>query len=307
MDEVIFKARNLSKKYGKEYALKNAELQIKKGEIYGLVGRNGAGKTTLLKIISGLIHSTEGEIELFGETSKEKLSEVRHRTGSMIETPGFFSYLSARKNLEYYRIQRGIAEKNAVDISLELVGLQNAKDKKFKNFSMGMKQRLGMALAIMGSPDFLILDEPINGLDPEGIVEIRKVLMILNKEKNTTIIISSHILSELSYLATFYGFIDKGKFIEQVSSKALEKKCKKCLSLKVSDTSRASVIIENEFKCSEYEVLNDGEIKIYQNYDKPEVISEMLIKSGVKLFSMNQIGFNLEDYFIDLIGSDKND
>lgn len=306
MSEVVLRTKNLTKQYGNQIAANNLNIEVKRGEIYGLVGKNGAGKTTLLRMISGLSNSTSGEIELFNETSKEGLGKARMRSGCIIETPCFFPYLSARKNLEYYRIQRAIVEKSIVDFALEFVGLNDTGNKKFKNFSLGMKQRLGLALAIMASPDLLILDEPINGLDPEGIKKIREILLKLNREKNTTIIISSHILGELSQLATNYGFINKGELLEQISAKELKEKCKNCLSIKVSDTEKAVIVIENQFGCSQYEVRSGNEIRLYEKIDEPDIISEMLIKRGIKLFSMYQMGFNLEDYFINLIGGNKN-
>ena len=306
MAEIVLRTKNLTKQYGNQIAANNLNIEVKRGEIYGLVGKNGAGKTTLLKMVSGLIGPTSGELELFNETSKEGLNKARRRSGSIIETPCFFPYLSARKNLEYYRIQRGIVEKNIVDFALEFVGLNDTGNKKFKDFSLGMKQRLGLALAIMASPDLLILDEPINGLDPEGIKKIREILLKLNREKNTTIIISSHILGELSQLATNYGFINKGELVEQVSARALKEKCKNCLSIKVNDTEKSAIIIENEFECSKYEVRSGNEIRLYEKIDSPEIISQMLIEHGIKLFCMYQMGFNLEDYFINLIGGNKN-
>lgn len=197
-------------------------------------------------------------------------------------------------------------EKNITNFALEFVGLNDTGNKKFKNFSLGMKQRLGLALVIMASPDLLILDEPINGLDPEGIKKIREILFKLNREKNTNIIISSHILGELSQLATNYDFINKGELIEQISAKELKEKCKNCLSIKVNDTEKAAIIIENEFECSKYEVRSGNEIRLYEKIDKPDIISQMLIERGIKLFSIYQMGFNLEDYFINLIGDNKN-
>ncbi|ERI93720.1 putative bacitracin ABC transporter, ATP-binding protein BcrA [Clostridiales bacterium oral taxon 876 str. F0540] len=305
MTNTVIKTKNLTKKYRNHLAVNNADLEIKQGEIFGLVGKNGAGKTTLLRMITGLTIPTSGEIELFQETSNEGLNKSRMRTGSIIETPSFFPYLSARKNLEYYRIQRGIAEKNVVDDTLKIVGLDNTGNKKFKNFSLGMKQRLGLALAIMASPDLLILDEPINGLDPTGIVEFRDILLKLNRERNITIIISSHILSELAQLATSFGFINDGRFIEQISSKDLEEKCRSSVSVKVSSTEKASAVIEKQLGSTKYEVLNGNEIRIYDYINKPEVVADALINNGIKLYSLNQLGANLENYFIDLIGGSK--
>lgn len=302
----MLKTKNLSKKYKKHLAVNSANLEVKQGDIYGLVGKNGAGKTTLLRMISGLTMPTSGEVEMFGEASKSGIGRSRMRTGCIIETPSFFPYLSAKKNLEYYRIQRGIVEPQAVDEVLKIVGLDDVGNKRFKNFSLGMKQRLGLALSIMASPDMLILDEPINGLDPTGIVEFREILLKLNREKNVTIIISSHILSELSQLATTYGFIHNGEFVEQISAKQLEEKCKSCIAIKVDSTEKAAVIIEKQLKTERYEVLNGNEIRIYEHIDKPEIIVKELVMNGVLVSSVNEKGTNLEDYFINLIGGNHN-
>ncbi|WML33161.1 ABC transporter ATP-binding protein [Clostridium sp. OS1-26] len=307
MNATVLKTKNLTKKYRSYAAVNNVNMEIKQGEIYGLVGKNGAGKTTLLRMITGLTMPTKGEIQIFDETSEAGLSKARMRTGCIIETPDFFPYLSARKNLEYYGIQRGIVENEAANHALEIVGLLNTEKKKFKNFSLGMKQRLGLALAIMASPDLLILDEPINGLDPTGIVEVRDILLKLNRERNTTIIISSHILSELSQLATTYGFIHKGEFIEQISAADLKEKCKNYLSIKVNNTEKAVALIENQLKCSNYEVLGDNEIRLYEKVDKPELISMAIVNNGIMLYSICQMGSQLEDYFINLVGGNKHD
>lgn len=304
--DTILKTKNLTKKYHNQLAVNNVNMEIKQGDIYGLVGKNGAGKTTLLRMISGLTMPSSGEIDLFNETSSQGLNKSRMRTGAIIETPSFFPYLSARKNLEYYRIQRGIAEKDSIDYALKIVGLHDTGNKKFKNFSLGMKQRLGLALTIMSSPDILILDEPINGLDPTGIVEFREILLKLNRERNTTILISSHILSELSQLATTYGFIHNGVFLEQLSSEELSNKCRKALAIKVSDTAKAATIIERELGSSEYEILNDNEIKLYDLMNVPEKVSKVLINNNIMLYSMSSEGVNLENYFINLIGGGHN-
>jgi ABC-2 type transport system ATP-binding protein len=304
--DTILRTKNLTKKYRNQLAVNNVNMEIKQGDIYGLVGKNGAGKTTLLRMISGLTMPSSGEIDLFNETSSQGLNKSRMRTGAIIETPSFFSYLSARKNLEYYRIQRGIAEKDSIDYALKIVGLNDTGNKKFKNFSLGMKQRLGLALTIMSSPDMLILDEPINGLDPTGIVEFREILLKLNRERNTTILISSHILGELSQLATTYGFIHNGVFLEQVSSKELSDNCRKALAITVNDTAKAAVILERELGSSEYEILNNNEIRLYDLIDVPEKVSKVLINNNIMLYSMSSEGVNLESYFINLIGGGHN-
>lgn len=302
--EVVLKTNNLTKKYHNQIALNNVNIEVKKGDIFGLIGKNGAGKTTLLKMICGLTIPYSGEINLFHETTNKGLNKSRTRIGSIIETPSFFPYLSARKNLEYYMIQRGIAEKDSIDYSLKVVGLQDVGNKKFKNFSLGMKQRLGLALTIMSNPDLLILDEPINGLDSTGIAEFREILLKLNREKHTTIIISSHILSELSQLANTYGFINNGILIEQISAKELNNKCRKSLNIKVNNTEKAVAIIEREFGELEYEILNDNKIKLYNVTDIPEKISKVLINNEILLFSISLEGASLENYFINLIGEE---
>lgn len=305
MKDTVLKTKDLSKKYKKTFAVDHVNIEINKGDIYGLVGKNGAGKTTLLRMITGLIVPTSGDMELFNETSSEGLNKARMRTGCIIETPSFYPYLSARKNLEYYRIQKGIVENNVIDEVLSIVGLSEVGNKKFKNFSLGMKQRLGLALAMMANPDVLILDEPINGLDPTGIVEFREILLKLNRERNVTIIISSHILTELEQLATTYGFIHEGKFIEQISAKNLEEKCKSCLAIKVKNTNNAVVVLETKLNTTNYEVLNNNEIKLYDYLEEPELVVETLVNNGVKVSSIVQTGTNLEDYFIKLVGGNR--
>ena len=306
MKESVLITRNLSKHYGKFEALKSTSIDIKKGEIYGLVGKNGAGKTTLLRMIAGQTMPTSGEVELFSETTPKGLDDSRKRIGAMIETPSFFPYLTAAENLEYYRIQRGIPDSDCIKQLLKEVGLSDTKKKKFKSFSLGMKQRLGLALAMMNNPDFLVLDEPINGLDPMGIVEIRNLLLKLNQEKNITIIISSHILTELSSIATEYGFIDKGNLIEQISAEELKEKCKECIEVNVNNAEKVAVLLENKLDCHEYEILPNNIIRIYRFTDKTSKISSLIINNGIELNSMVVKGTSLEDYFVSLVGGDIN-
>lgn len=302
MAEVIIKTKAITKQYGNFAAVDRLDIEVNRGEIYGLVGKNGAGKTTLLKMISGLTLPTSGELQLFSQTSKSELCRVRSHTGSIIETPGFFPYLSAEKNLEYYRIQMGIRNNECVKESLQFVGLSDTGKKRFKNFSLGMKQRLGLALAIMGNPELLILDEPINGLDPMGMAEFREMILKLNHEKNTTILISSHILGELSQIATTYGFIHNGKMVEHISAAMLEEKCKRCLIIKVSDTNKAADILKREFSCSNFQILNTNEMQIEEFLDTPEILVQSFIKNDVMVSNVNQSGLNLEEYFIELVG-----
>ncbi len=302
MKEVILKTYNITKKYGNQVAVNNVNMTIKKGEIYGFIGQNGAGKTTLIRLITGLIHKTGGEIELLGATGEAELNKSRTMIGSLIETPSFYTNMTARENLEVSRLVRNIPGKKCIDEVLELVGLKDVEKKKVKNFSLGMRQRLGIANALMGNPKLLILDEPINGLDPMGIVEIRELLKKINKEKDMTILISSHILSELSELATTYGIISNGKLIEEITAEELAEKCRQYIDLKVDDTSRAVTLLERELGISDYEVLEDKKIKVFSNLENVGEVNSILSKSGVIVESISIKGENLEEYFMNKIG-----
>lgn len=302
MKEVILKTYNITKKYGNQVAVNNVNMTIKKGEIYGFIGQNGAGKTTLIRLITGLIHKTGGEIELLGATGENELNKSRTMVGSLIETPSFYTNMTARENLEVSRLVRNIPGKKCIDEVLELVGLKDVEKKKVKNFSLGMRQRLGIANALMGNPKLLILDEPINGLDPMGIVEIRELLKKINKEKDMTILISSHILSELSELATTYGIISNGKLIEEITAEKLAEKCRQYIDLKVDDTSRAVTLLERELGISDYEVLEDKKIKVFSNLENVGEVNSILSKSGVIVQSISIKGENLEEYFMNKIG-----
>ena len=302
MADAILTTRGLTKRYGSAVAADHIALTLEEGQIYGLVGRNGAGKTTIIRMITAQTLPSEGTITLFGASAPRELERMRERTGAMVETPSFYPYLTARENLEYYRIQRGIPGRDAVEEALELSGLTDTGKKRFKHFSLGMKQRLGLALALMNRPDFLLLDEPINGLDPEGIVEFRNLLLRLNREQHTTILISSHILSELANLATCYGFLDHGVMLEQISAQALEEKCRACLELHVDDAARASLVLERRLGELDYEVLNAQTIRLYSRLDQPESVTRALVEEGVGLCALESRGANLEDYFLRLIG-----
>lgn len=305
MSETVIQTRNISKCYGKFAAVSDMSIRVNRGDIYALVGQNGAGKTTLLKLVCGLTPPTGGELELFGETSERQLELARSHMGTMIETPGFFPYLSAKDNLEYYRIQRG-GRKGNVDEALEFVGLAQTGNKKFKNFSLGMKQRLGLALAVMDDPELLILDEPINGLDPMGIKEFRDIILKLNREKQTTVLISSHILGELSQIATTYGFISKGKIVEHVSSEELKEKCRSFLQIKVDNTALASDILKNKFSVENFEVAGANALHINEKYDNPELFVKAFVENGIMVSQVYRSGINLEQYFIKLIGGSEN-
>lgn len=305
MQDVVLKTHSITKKYNKITAVDSFDMTIYKGDIYGLIGRNGAGKTTLSRIITGLSVPNAGKLTLFGESSQSKMNEVRKRTGSVIELPALYPNLSAYQNLEYYRIQRGIPDKKAITSVLEMVDLTNIGKKKFKHFSMGMKQRLGLALALLNNPDFIILDEPINGLDPMGIVEMRNILKKLNEDYGITILISSHILRELYLVATRYGIINEGRLIKELSQDELNEECQKALLINVDDTAKAAVVIEEKLKTTKFKVIGKNEIKIYDYLDNPSEVSFQLMTAGIRVSSINEVGDDLEDYFIKLVGGDK--
>ena len=300
MKKVVLKTYNITKKYGEQLAVDNVNMTIKKGDIYGFIGQNGAGKTTLIRLITGLIHKSGGEIELLGANEENELNKARTMVGSLIESPSFYTNMTARENLEVSRLVRNIPGKKCIDEVLELVGLKDVEKKKVKNFSLGMRQRLGIANALMGNPKLLILDEPINGLDPMGIVEIRELLKKINKEM--TILISSHILSELSELATTYGIISNGKLIEEITAKQLSEKCRQYIDLKVDDTARAVILLERELGISDYEVLEDSNIKVFSNLDNVGEVNSLLSRSGIIVESISVKGENLEEYFMNKVG-----
>lgn len=302
MKKVVLKTYNITKKYGEQLAVDNVNMTIKKGDIYGFIGQNGAGKTTLIRLITGLIHKSGGEIELLGANEENELNKARTMVGSLIESPSLYTNMTARENLEVSRLVRNIPGKKCIDEVLELVGLKDVEKKKVKNFSLGMRQRLGIANALMGNPKLLILDEPINGLDPMGIVEIRELLKKINKEKDMTILISSHILSELSELATIYGIISNGKLIEEITAKQLSEKCRQYIDLKVDDTARAVILLERELGISDYEVLEDSNIKVFSNLDNVGEVNSLLSRSGIIVESISVKGENLEEYFMNKVG-----
>lgn len=305
MDEVIARATDVEVIYGDHPALNKVNMSVKKGEIYALVGKNGAGKTTLLRLFTGQNSPDYGTIELFGRTGTTGLNKARHRTGAIIETPAFYPFYSAEKNLEYYRIQRGIEDRDVVERALKETGLYEARNKKFKNYSLGMKQRLGIALSLMHDPEFLILDEPINGLDPAGIVDMRKLLLHLNRENGLTIIISSHILSELANMATCYGFIDNGVILKEMTAAELDAKEQSYIKIKTSNGKRASEELKNSLDLDASYSEEDDAIYInFQNdeFYPTEKISRFIFEHDYDLYSLEIMKSTLEDYFIELLG-----
>lgn len=305
MSEHILRTHHLSKQYKNQFALNKVNLSIKKGSIYGFIGQNGAGKSTLIKLVTGLAFSTAGSIELFGESGERSLIQARKRIGTIIEGPALYPQMTARENLEAHRLLKGIPGNDCIEKMLRLVGLQDTGKKKAKNFSLGMKQRLGIGIALLGDPEFLILDEPINGLDPMGVVEIRELLLRLNREFGITILISSHILSELHLLATHYGIIHKGELLEELTASELHNKCQQFLHIKVDNPNKAATVIENKLATDAYEVMQDGVIKLFQYLDNPGKVSTALVKEDLVIHEFMPMGEDLEGYFMKRIGGVK--
>ena len=304
MSEIIYQTVNLSKKYKGKVALEKVNINIKKGEIYGLIGENGAGKTTLIKTIAQLIKPTEGNVKLFGQTNENELCRLQKKMGYTIENPALYMDMTARQNLEVIRIEKGIPGTRDIDKVLAMVNLSDTGKKKVKNFSLGMKQRLALAMVLLNEPEVLILDEPLNGLDPTGISELRSLLKKLNTENNITIILSSHILSELHKLATCYGIMHKGRIIEEISSEILDDRCKKHISIKVSDIKATSMILEKDLGINNFSVCSEDIIKIYGNFDKCAQINKTLVLNNILVEEITIKGESLESYFTKVIGGE---
>lgn len=298
--EYVLKTNALTKRYKDFKALDGLSLNIPKGAIYGLVGKNGAGKTTLIRLICGLQEPTSGDFTLYGIKNTDKnISKSRKRIGAVVETPSLFLDMTADENMKYQYKLVGNPDYSTTSELLKLVGLENTGRKKVRNFSLGMKQRLGIAISLVGTPDFLILDEPINGLDPQGIVEIRELILKLNQEMGITVLISSHILDELSKLATHYGFIDKGSVVSQISADELEKRCRKYVKVKVDNLNRLIQYLDSNN--IEYSVVSDDEANVYANLVVSDFVSE-LSRKNCKVITMSESDESLESYFINLVG-----
>ena len=295
----VLKTQNLTKHYGEKVAVDSVSIEIEKGDIFGLIGQNGAGKTTFMKMIMSLIKPSSGSIELFGET--ENLKDVRSRIGSVIETPVLFSNLSAVQNLDYYCRQRGLTDKNRSHECLEIVGLTDTGKKKYNQFSLGMKQRLGLAVAILSHPEFLVLDEPTNGLDPMGIIEMRNLIKRLGEE-GVTILVSSHILSELAQMANKYAIIHNGCLIKNITHAQLQEECSQALAITVDDSAKAAAILEQQLGIKKHKQISPIEIHVYEYLDEPAKINTLLIQNGIQISAATQVGDNLEEYFAKAIG-----
>ena len=303
--EYVLTTSGLSKKYGKFRALDDLSMHIPKGAIYGFVGRNGAGKTTLIRLICGLQEPTKGSYSIYGiDYTDKSISKSRRRMGAVVETPSIYLDMTAEDNLKQQALILGLPSFESIPEILKLVGLENTGKKRVRNFSLGMKQRLGIAVALMGNPDFLVLDEPVNGLDPQGIIEIRELILKLNKERQITVLISSHILDELSRLATHYGFIDKGHLVKEISAAELEASCRKCIKVEVTDTKALVRVLDAEGL--EYEVISDSIANIYGKVNLSQLVLA-LAKEECELISSHEQDESLENYFINLVGGENNE
>ena len=294
--EYVLRTKSLTKKFGSKIAVNAVDMNVAKGDIYGFIGRNGAGKTTAMKLILGLLNATEGEIELFGG---EPLEKARGRIGSLIEAPGIYKNCTAYENMKRFSIIYGGTDEDIAQL-LKFVGLENTGNKKAGRFSLGMKQRLGMAIAMLGNPEFLILDEPINGLDPEGIKDIRNAVLNLNREKGVTFLISSHLLDELAKIVTRYGIINNGVLTEEISAEDLNAMCESGLKVRVDDVKKAITALLPLVPQEKIRV-SDGELVLPIDVDAAAV-NELLVKGGVRVSELGAMRGDMEEYFIARLG-----
>lgn len=306
MREVVLRTEQLTKRYRSFTALDHADMTVYREDIYGLIGKNGAGKTTMMKVVTGLTEQSEGTFEMFGKTEAE-IGKERKRIGCLIENPAFFGNLTAYQNLKYYCYQKGIADYSQIDEALELVKLSDVKDKKFRKYSLGMKQRMGIAFAILDNPDLVILDEPINGLDPIGISELRDIFRRLSSERGITLVISSHILSELYAVANRFLFIDKGRVLKEITKQELDIECSRCLVINSDDIKRASAILEQEKGITDYKVIDSTEMRVYDKNVNANELTRLLVQNDINISGIYESGVSIEDYFKQLVGEQSAD
>ncbi|AWI03430.1 ABC transporter ATP-binding protein [Clostridium drakei] len=304
MSDFIIETKNLTKQYGEQKSVANLNIHVKKGRIYGLLGRNGAGKTTTMKMLLNLTTPTSGEVQIFGKNIQGNEKKILPRIGSLIEAPGFYPNLTGTENLKIFAQLRGVSKRNAVQIALEVVGLPYGDKKLFSQYSLGMKQRLAIALAIMHDPELLILDEPINGLDPIGIAEVRSFIRELCDVKGKTILISSHILSEISLLVDDIGIINHGVLLEEESLAELEEKNGKYIHFVVTDTAQAARIMERNFGVKNFIVENDHSLRLYDNNLSVAALNRTFIENGLEVSEAHTCEDTLEDYFKRITGGE---
>ena len=300
MADIVIAVRGLCKSYKKQEVLHGFSLTVERGHICGLIGPNGAGKTTVMKILGGLIMQSGGDIELFG--SPESLDDSRARMSFMIEQPIIDGAMTARENLQYIRYLRGYPDERRIDEILELVGLADTGKKRAGKFSLGMKQRLGIGMALLPKPEIMVLDEPVNGLDPEGIVEVRRLIKRMQEEWGVTVLISSHLLSELSELCTDFSIISHGELIENLSREELLVKCRGHIALRTDDINKTAAVLEDKLSVHDYKVIHGEEIHIFERLGEIHTISKTLTDSGLVITRLNEEGQDLEDYYLEKVG-----
>lgn len=302
MRETILTLTNVTKKFGSQTALHNISLEVKKGDIYGLIGRNGSGKTTIMKLITALSKETSGEIVLLGKSKQEGsyTSSLTH-IGAVIEEPVAYRKLTAYENMKIMCIQKGIHDYRIIPELLQFVNLADTGKKKVKQFSLGMRQRLGIAMSLVNNPDFLILDEPINGLDPIAIIEFRELLEKINRERNTTIFISSHILTELYHVSTRFGFIHEGEMIQEITKEEFDVLCSGAITIKTPDINKAAVLLKEQTH-EQFTILNDQELRIDDGSLETWELNQLLVRDGIRVAEISKKEISLENYYTDLIG-----
>ena len=303
--DYILETRSLSKHYRHFKALDGMDMHVPKGAIYGLVGKNGAGKTTLIRLICGLQEPSGGSFTLYGTENRDKaIVKARRRMGAVVETPSIYLDMTAEDNLKMQYRVLGLPSFEGIDQLLRLVGLENTGRKKARHFSLGMKQRLGIAVALAGDPDFLVLDEPVNGLDPQGIIEIRELILKLNRERQISVLISSHILDELSRLATHYGFVDSGRMVKEISAEELDAVCRKCVRLVVSDVKPLARVLDS--MGIEYNILSPTQADVFANVNLSGLVNA-LTKESCELIAAQERDESLESYYVNLVGGARHD
>jgi ABC-2 type transport system ATP-binding protein len=300
--DYVLQTNGLTKKYKNFQALSGLTMHVPKGAIYGFVGKNGAGKTTLIRLLCGLQQPTSGDFTLYGiRNDSREIRKARRRMGAVVETPSIYLDMTAEENLKQQYLILGLPSYDGIQELLKLVGLENTGKKKAKNFSLGMRQRLGIAIALCGDPDFLVLDEPVNGLDPQGIVEIRELILKLNRERQITVLISSHILDELAKLATHYGILDGGRMVKELSAEELEQISRKCVRVEVTDTGALARVLDA--MDLEYKIMSDTTADVFAKVNVTQ-LAAALAKENCEVLTMQEHDESLESYYISLVGGD---
>ena len=300
--ELVLEANGLIKKYAEQISVNDLTLGVARGEIYGFLGMNGAGKTTTIRMMLGLVHPDAGSVRLFGEDLSAHNAQGLRRVGAIVEFPGFYENLTARENLEIHATLSGLAGARDVDDALALAGLADDPKKKCGNYSLGMKQRLGIARALLHHPELVILDEPMNGLDPAGIRDVRNLLVSLSREHGITVFISSHILAEIELIADRVGIVHEGRLLEEITIADLRKKNRVYVDFAVSDENKAAMLLESRMGITDFEIPENGTVRVYSRIDERAAVNRLFVESGIEVSAVSQSSTGLEGYFLGLTG-----